>query len=237
MEGSSNNSHRGRNILLAVVILLIIGGVAAYFINKHNEDEKAKKAAAAAALSNQKQQQQVANAKTFAAVANSGQPYVATIDSNTGGKQVNGVITSDGKGNTSYAYTADGSKVTLVYTADAYYLCCGSNQCIKYSASQTANSGFDPSTYQFDGSKIDELKNSASYKGQQACPSPATGTCDVWSVTSTSGNTTTTMYINADTKRIARVTTASGTTTSEVTYDYKNATVKVPTNFTTAPAQ
>lgn len=232
-----SNSHKSRNIILIIILLLIIAAVAGYFINKQNEDEKAEKAAKVSTAANQKQQQQANNAKAFAAVANSGQPYVATIDTNAGGKQVNGVITSDGQGNTSYAYSADGTNVTLIYTADAYYLCSGSSQCIKYSASQTASSGFDPSTYQYTGAKLDELKSSAAYKGQQACPSPATGTCDVWSVTSAGGGATSTMYVNTDTKRIARVTTVSGTTNSQVTYEYKNATVKIPTDFKSLPTQ
>jgi hypothetical protein len=237
VDETPKKSHTLRNVILIVLVLLLVGGVVAYFINENNKKEAAQKAEQAAAAKAEKEQQQAENAKEFAAIANSGEPYVATIDSNAGGKQVNGVITSDGQGNTSYVYTADGSNVTLIYTKDAYYLCNGNATCIKYPASQSASSGFDPSTYQFDGTKLNEFKNSANYKGQEACPAPATGTCDVWSVSTANGGATSTFYVNAETKRIARVTVASGTTNSQVTYDYKNATVTVPTNFTEVPAQ
>ena len=237
MQETPQKSHTVRNIILIVLALLLIGGVIGYFIDKNNKEEAAKKAEQAAAAKAELEQQQAENAEEFAAIANSGEPYVATINSNAGGKQVNGVITYDGEGNTSYAYSADGKDTTLVYTKDAYYLCNGNATCIKYPASQTASSGFDPSTYQFDGTKLNELKSSTNYKGQETCPAPATGTCDVWAVTSENGGVTTTFYVNAETKKIARVTIASGTTKSEVTYDYKNAKVTVPTNFTTAPTQ
>ena len=219
--------------LLIILIIIALAGVAGYFVKKHNDDEKKKKAAAAAVTAQAVNNQKKANA--FSALANSNIPYVATVKSTSGDKTTTGTITSDGQGNTSYAYTVGTTTGTLIFTKDAYYACSSSSSCVKYPKSQSSSASFDPSTYQYDGSKLAELKNSANYKGQQACPAPATGTCDVWSVTS--NNVTSTIYVNASTHKIARVTTASGTTQNEVTYDYKNATVTVPANATTAPTQ
>lgn len=231
MDDKPPKSSSSKKVILIVLAVVIVGGVAAaYFINKNNEEEKEQKAAQASQTA-----QNVANTtNTLNAASTAGKSFVATINTTTtGGQPVTGVMTSDGKGNVSYVYKADGKDVSLIYTADAYYLCNGTATCIKYPASQTSSSGFNPSDYQYDGSKINALKSTAAYKGQQACPSPSTGTCDVWSVTE--ADTTTTMYVNSADKQIAKVTTKSGTTTSDITYEYKAVTVAAPANSVTLP--
>ena len=144
-------------------------------------------------------------------------------------------MTSDGKGNISYAYQAEGKDVTLTYTKDAYYLCSGNSQCLKYPISASSGSGFDPSSYQFDSSRIDSLKSSSKYKGQETCPGKSGSTCDVWTASSANGGVISTIYVDSSTKRVARVISVAGTTSSDVTYDYKNATVVVPTNAQEIP--
>ena len=231
MDDKPPKSSKKKVILIVLAVLLIGGGVAAYFVNKNNQDEKAQKAAETSEAANTNQ---ASNTKTLEAASTSGKPFVATVNTTINGKDVTGIMSSDGQGNVSYVYKADGKDISLIYTADAYYLCSGTETCLKYAASKSSSSGFDPSTYQFDSSRLNALKNTAAYQGQQTCPT-GTGTCDVWSVTS--GSTTTTMYVNASTKQIAKVTTKSGTTTSDITYEYKAVTVAAPTNSVTLPTQ
>lgn len=230
---SSSKSSKKPLIIGVIVVLLVAAGVGYYFYNKNQDEKKAKQQAAVQNLQDQQAAAKQQTKDTLNALSNSGQPFVATVKSNAGGKDITGVMTSDGQGNTSYVYQADGKNITLTYTKDAYYLCSEGSQCLKYNLSSSSTSVFDPSAYQYDNTKLDNLKNAAAYKGQQDCPSPATGTCDVWSVTN--GGATTTMYVNSSTKRIAKVTSVSGTTSTDVTYEYKNATVAIPTNFTTIP--
>ncbi len=210
---------------LIILILLLIGGAAAaYFVTK-DDNETASTTPPPAS------QNTTTPTNSFAPSSTADTPYVATVNTTSAGKTTKATMTSDGQGNVSYVYNTGGQSASLIYTSDAYYLCMGTSTCIKYPKAQSSSSGFDPATYNYDSSKIANLKNTAAYKGQQACPSPASGNCDVWSVSY--GGVTSTMYIETTTKRIVKVTTASGTTSSEVTYEYKNATVTVPTKFTT----
>jgi len=229
MDSDSSNdgskSHKLLWIIGGVVILLLIGGVIAYFINKHNEPEP--KPAASTST-------QSTTTPTFAPATNSNQPYSATITSTLSGAPKSATLISDGQGNYSYTYQANGQTVTTVYTADAYYICNGSATCIKYPATNTTASTFDPTAYQYDTTKLESLKSTAAYKGQVTCPG-GTGTCDKWSITSTSGKTTTTLYIDSTSKRILKATTSNGTTESGVIYEYKDVHIAVPTSSTTAP--
>ena len=225
--GVQKSSKKWLWITLAVILLLIIGATIAYFITKNNSTSTS-------STNSSTSQSSTSTAKSFAPAVNSNQPYAATISTNVNGTQKSATMVSDGKGNYSYTYQAGGKTVSTVYTPDAYYVCNGSSQCIKYATSSTTASGFDPSTYQYDTAKIENLKNTAAYKGQQTCPG-GNGTCEVWSVSSDSGNTTSTLYIDTATKRIAKATYSSGTTKSEVTYNYKDVHIAIPSSYTTAP--
>lgn len=232
MDENGNESHTGRNILIILLVVLIAFGIGGYITYQQNQDFKK---AVTALWAKSTPTPTTTATVAFAPASTEGTPYVANVKTTSGDKTVSATMTSDGQGNVNYAYQAADGNISLTYTPDAYYLCKGADKCLKYVTTQQAASGVDPSTYEFDGTKLAELKNTAAYKGQQTCPSPATGTCDVWSVTSASGGATTTMYVNTENKRIVRTTTATGTTNSEVTYDYKNATVTIPTNYTTIP--
>jgi hypothetical protein len=227
-EGSTTKKSRKGLIIGLVALMLIAAGAAAYFLTK--DDNQANNTAS----SNNTSQTPSQTTSTFEPQATANEPFVATVNTTVNGKDVKGIMTSDGQGNASYAYTTDGNKITLTYTKDAYYICNDNAGCFKYNVSGENNSGFDPSDYQYDSSKLADLKNNANYKGQQPCPAPATGTCDVWSVSM--GSVTSTMYVNTATKRIAKVTSANGTTTSDITYEYKKATVAIPQNATTLPS-
>jgi hypothetical protein len=216
-----------KNLIIGLVILLLIAaGAAAYFLTKDDDTQDS------STTSNTTQNTPPAATSTFAPEATANEPFVATVNTTITDKQVKGVMTSDGEGNASYVYTTDGNKMTLTYTKDAYYICNDSAGCFKYNVSGENNSGFDPADYQYDTSKLADLKNRASYKGQQDCPAGG-GTCDVWSVSV--GSITSTMYVNTATKHIIKVTSANGTTTSDITYEYKKATVAIPQNAVTLP--
>lgn len=223
-------SHRRRWIIIILLILLIAGGVAAYFITKDDENNNE------TSTSQTTTPPTTTSQKTFSPAVNSNQPYAATVTTNANGQKKTATLISDGQGNFSYSTEVSGQTVSTVYTKDAYYICQGTSKCIKYATTNLSKSGFDPSSYQYDTSRIENLKNSANYKGQQACPNGG-GTCEVWSVTSANGNTTSTVYINTSTKRIVKATTSNGTTENDITYDYKNVHITVPTNYTTVPSQ
>lgn len=229
----SNNSNGGKShrllwILSIIVLVLLVGGVVAYFVHKNNEPEP-KSSSTSSSQSSSK-------TPAFTPAVNSNQPYSATITSTVSGQPKSATLISDGKGNYSYTYQANGQTLTTIYTADAYYICTSSTTCVKYPTTSTSASTFNPATYQYDSTKLEALKNTAAYKGQKTCPG-GSGTCDVWAVTSASGNTTSTLYVDSTSKRILKATSSSGTTSNDVTYEYKDVHIAVPTNYTTAPAQ
>lgn len=218
--------RRSKKILLIVILLLLVGGAAAYFLTKNNDNSS--KSSKASSSSNS--QQAGTGSGSFAPVATSGQPFVATITS-TGASSLTATMEYDAKGNVSYSYKQDGKTTKIIYTLDAYYLCSGDDKCIKYPANQSGSSGFNPNTYQYDASRLSGLKSTQDYKGRQACPGG--GTCDVWSATNNS--TTTTVYLNSSSHRVAGVTTKTDSTTSNVVYQYKAVKITVPTNATELP--
>ena len=116
----------------------------------------------------------------------------------------------------------------IIYTSDAYYSCQGDN-CVKFPISQSGDSGFDPSAYTYDESKLSSYANPA-YKGQQSCPS---GTCDVWEVSA--GGVTSTLYVDSSSKRITQVESTVGGKTSKIVYEYKDVSITVPANAQTIP--
>ena len=223
-ENKPAKKSRKGLIISAVIVLLIAAAAAAYFLTKDDNSTPYS--------SNTTPPPASQTANTFAPADTANEPFVATLNTSVNGKDVKGVMTSDGQGNSSYAYTVDGKKTTLTYTTDTYYLCSDGAGCYKYAISGENNSGFDPADYQYDASKLSDLKNSAAYKGQQACPAGG-GTCDVWTVSQ--GSVKSTMYVNTASKHIVKVTSANGTTTSDITYEYKKATVTIPTNAVTLP--
>jgi hypothetical protein len=225
-ESQSPKSSGGRSwtwIIVLVLLVLIGGAIAVYLVDKNNKPSNSSTTSSTQPTKH-----------TFAPAVNSNQPYSATITTDVNGQQKSTTMVSDGQGNYSYTYQANGQTLTTIYTPGAYYVCTSSTQCIKYTTTNANKSGFDPSTYQYDSTKLESLKNTAAYKGQQACPS-GTGTCDVWAVTSANGGTASTIFVDTATKKIAKATYSSGTTSSGVTYEYKNVHIAIPTSYTNAP--
>ncbi|HEY5550100.1 MAG TPA: hypothetical protein VIK37_02795 [Candidatus Saccharimonadales bacterium] len=208
-----------RRLVIGVIVLLLIGGgAAAYFTTKDNDTTTPS--------TSQTSGGQSANGANFNPASTEDLEFTATITTAGAGSAT---FEHDDKGSTRYVATQNGQQIEVVYTSDAYYSCQGDN-CVKFPISQSSNSGFNPGDYTYDQTELANYRSSSSYKGKQSCPS---GTCDVWSV-SVSGNTST-IYIDADTKRITQVESTIAGKTSKIVYEYKDVTIDIPANAQTIP--
>lgn len=212
-----------RLLIGAIVVLLVGGGAAAYFVTKDDDTSTP-------ATSQIGNNQPTAN-PAFNAASTEGLEFKATISTAIGGQATESTIEQDDKGNTRYVASAGGRQMEIIYTSDAYYSCQGNN-CVKFPVSQSSNSGFNPSDYTYDQSKLAGYVSGAAYKGQKSCPS---GTCDVWSINT--GGSTSTFYIDSTTKRITQVESTIAGSSTKIVYDYANVTITVPANAQTVPTQ
>ena len=206
----------------AIAVVLVGGGAAAYMLTKDDDKSSTDN------TSQQAQNNQPAGA--FDAASTEGLEFKATITTTASGQATESTIEHDDKGSTRYVASAGGQQTEIIYTSDAYYLCSGSNTCIKYSLDQPSSVSFNPKDYEYGTDKLAGYKSGAAYKGQQSCPS---GTCDVWSVSG--GGGTTTLYVDASTKRITQVETTVNSATSKIVYDYTDVTINIPANAQTIP--
>lgn len=219
---------KNRKLWAGALIILIAVAAGAYMVGKDNSQ---KASIGTAAASNSAAKTADNSGGGFSPISTSGESYSATVTTNATGHELSAELKSDGKGNTSYSYSSGGIQIQIIYTPDYYYFCSGASQCIKYPASQSASSGYDPATYQFSSERIQQLKSGAAYSGQQTC---STGTCDVWAVTQ--NNTQSKLYVDTKTKRIAEVHSSANGTTSKVVYKYENVTITPPANAISLPA-
>lgn len=199
----------------AAVLLIAVGGGAAYFVITADEDDSNSQNTSQS-TDNQSSENQFAPAST------EGLEFKATITTTGGGTAGTSTIEHDDQGNTRYTASRSGQQTEIIYTMDAYYMCTADN-CIKYPISQSSNSGFNPSDYTYDESKISGYRSGSTYQGQQSCPG---GTCDVWSVSS--GGVSSTIFIDADSKRIVQVEGSVGGVTSRTVYEYVDVTISIP---------
>src|SRR3990167_1460111 len=211
-------------VLIGVIVaVVVVGGGAAYVLTKDDED-KTKTTTSQENGSN-------SNASAFNPASTEGLEFKATLTTTGTTGTTEATIKHDDKGNTQYTATTNGQQVKIIYTADAYYMCTGDN-CIKYPSSQSSSSGFNPSDYTYDQSKLAGYANGAAYKGQKSC---ASGTCDVWSVSA--GGGTSTLYVDRSTKRITQVESTIAGNTTKIVYDYSDVTITVPANAQTIHTQ
>jgi hypothetical protein len=200
---------------LGAAAIIVVGGGAAYLLTQDNEDSNSTD-------TSQSSTGDASQANSFNPNWSETQPFVATI---TTDGEVTGTIASDGEGAISFTATVNGQESRFIYTDDAYYACTG-DECTKLPLSQSSTSSFDPAQYQFDEDRISSLKGLTSYKGQEPCGST---TCDVWEY-STEG-TTSTLYLDTNTKSIVRVRHVSANgQESDITYEYKDVSIAVPAN-------
>lgn len=208
-----------RPVLIGVVAaVIIVGGAVAYTLTKEDKDKPS-----------QTNSQNANDQASFAPESTEGLEFKATITTTSGSTSTQATIERDDKNNTRYVANQGGQQMEIVYTSDAYYSCQGAN-CVKFPISQSSNSGFDPSAYTYDQSKLAGYRNGSSYKGKQSCPA---GTCDVWSVNA--GGATSTIYVDTDTKRISQVESGQSGASSKIVYEYTDVTINVPANAQTLP--
>lgn len=211
-------------IIIAAVILVALIGIGAYAMSQDDGADKSNTS------SNTSSNNSGNQPSSFDALTTD-TSFVATITTSNDGQEVKAVMSYDkDSGAVKYVTTTEGKEVSMYYTKDAYYLCQSANDCFKYPLGQGSVSGFDPGTYQYDNQDIAGLRNNAAYQGQQSCPA---GTCDVWKVTE--GTNSTTVYIDASTKRISQVETTTAAGTSKVVYEYKSVSVTPPANAKELP--
>lgn len=216
-----------RKIIGIIIVLVLIGGGAAYFATKDSDNDSDKNKA----NSSQTSSNSGSSTNAFNPASTEGLEFKATLTTTGTTGSTEATIEHDDKGNTRYVASAGGQQTEIIYTSDAYYICTGSN-CLKYPASQSSSSGFNPADYTYDQSKLSGYKNGAGYKGQKSC---ASGTCDVWSVNA--GGFTSTIYVDRTTKRITQVDSTIAGNTTKIVYDYSDVTITVPANAQTIPTQ
>lgn len=204
-----------RPVLIGVVAaVLLIGGGAAYTLTKDDDSPSQSSSGS----------QNTQSDASFAPQSTEGLEFKATITTTSGGNSTQATLEYDDKKNTRYVANTGGQQMEFIFTSDTYYSCQGGN-CVKYPITQASNSGIDPSTYTYDQNELAGYRTGSSYKGRQSCPA---GTCDVWSVNT--GGTTSTIFIDTNTKRISQVEGSQGGATSTIVYEYTDVTINVPTN-------
>lgn len=217
-----------RNSFLIILGLLVAMAVGTFLLIKNNDSGSNGSQASQPAGSSHK-----ASSSVFAPVSTTKLAFSATLSTTNNGKTTTVTLKSDGKGNSFYSIGKGANRVEITYTKDAYYQCSGTNPCLKYPISQSANSGFDPNNYQYDSNAIRGLQSTAIYKNQQSCPA---GTCYVWSTTQ--GSTLVKVFIDTKTSRISQIEGTTGKQSTKSVYDYKApVTITPPANAKSPPTQ
>ena len=213
-----------KKLIIIGAAVLLLGGGAAYLLTKGDDEP-----------SNQNQTNtqtdtgsQSSTSGDFSPVSTQGLDFVATVTTTTKTGTSTAKFEQDGD-KTRYTISANDVQSQFIYTKDAYYTCNG-DQCFKYASSQSSNNGVNTEDYQYSASQLADFKNSATYQGKKDCPA---GTCDVWSVTFT--GSTSTIYIDTQTKRISQTESTIAGNSTKLTYDYQDVTVNIPTNARTFP--
>ena len=211
-------------IIAVVVVLLIIGGI---FIAKGSSSKDKSSTSKSSSSSN-------SNNKSdggFNAIANTDQSFVATITSTIGDKSYVATMESDAKtGAVKYVSNAQGENMTFIYTKDTYYMCMSATKCYKYKLGEGSGATFDPSSYKYDSTKLDEYKSTSTSGGTKACKA---GTCDVWKVKA--GNYESLILIDQRTKRVSEVQSTTAAGGSTIVYEYKDVSVEIPTTAEEVP--
>lgn len=194
--------------------VIIVGGGAAYMLTREDDSAPA----------GSSQEAGDASAASFNPTSTEELEFKATIATQKDGQTMTATLEHDDQNRSRYVSNLGGQQTEVIYTNDAYYTCQAGGTCIKFPISQSANSGFDPSAYNYDQSELAGFSD-RSYKGKKDCPS---GTCDVWEVTA--GGFTSTLYIDSRTKRITQVEGNIAGANSKIVYDYTDVTITVPAN-------
>ena len=214
-----------KKILIGIAILLLLGG-GAYFLTKGDDDANQAETQTNTQTSTDNQSSSGSN---FSPVSTEGQDFVATITTSSTAGTSTAKFEQDGS-KTRYTLSSNGQESQFVYTKDFYYSC-SSGTCYKFPISQSSSSGVDAKSYSYTQEQLASYKNSATSKGRQDCPGG--GTCEVWSVGTTTASTT--LYIDVNNQRIRQVESTIGGATSKITYEYKDVTIAIPANAKSLP--
>ncbi len=206
-----------------IVAVLVLAGGAGYALTRDKNDSSNN--------TNGNQSQTSGNSGAFDAVSTANLSFEATMTTVSGDKTITAVMQSDAKtGAVKYVGGTFSDTMTMIYTKDAYYMCQSADKCFKYPLGQGTGASFDPSTYQYDDSKIADYKSASTSLGRQSCSS---GTCDVWKVTSNGYDSK--VFIDSKTKRVVQVEGATAEATTKIVYEYKDVNVEIPQNAQTLP--
>ena len=194
-------------IAAIIAILAIVGIVIAINMNNDKND-------GANNQTNQTANSNVDPSKEFNPQPVDSLSYVATSTTTVSGQTIESTTESDGEGTMKTSSTAGGMKSESYIKGDTITTCvndeCSTSK-VDASAEESAAAMQDASQY----------KDSAKHSGTEACPA---GTCQVWKATGPAGDVT---YYIDDQNRISKI-TMSGTST-EVTYEYKDVSITIPT--------
>lgn len=209
-----------KKLVPIVIAVVAVAGVTGFFLTKDSSDSTSgtKKSTSSSA---------------FDAVATAGQSFRLTISNEgTDGKKTRAVMEADAKtGAVRYKATGTDEAMSFVYTKDAYYMCLAEDNCYKYALGQGSGAAFDPSSYQYDESKLSSFKTSSTALGEEDCPA---GRCDVWKITT--NGTDAKVYIDTKTKRVSQVVSTVNGNISTAAYEYTDVTVAIPANAKEIPA-
>ncbi|MCA9337308.1 hypothetical protein KC951_01215 [Candidatus Saccharibacteria bacterium] len=202
-------------IVLIVVAVLAVGGVG-YYVYQQSQNNETETVTV----------ETTEGTADIDVLVGDNAPFVATVSGTRDGQTYNATLESNGEGVTQFTSTVDGQQIRAIYTKDAFYSCTG-DQCYVMPLDGATQQSFDPSQYEYTAEDVAAWKSTSTYAGQQSC---AGGTCDVWQVNDSTDGTTSKIFINTSTRRIAQVEVTTPEGTSSITYEYKPVTIAIPTN-------
>lgn len=215
-----------RKVLVALgVVVLIALSIGAVLLLQSTDEE---------ASTSQNQTDEIAvSDETFSALSTKGQPFIATVTTKQDGEVNEATIAYDGDKTTEYTAASNGQEVRTIYTEKTYYTCNPDQGCFKFDLKNSTGTNFDPEEYQYSDGELEDFENTASYEGQKSCD---TGTCDVWMSSNFDGRGKTTIYLDAESKRVVKVEGEVGDVTSTIAYEYKDVKISIPKNAQELPS-
>ena len=210
-------------IILAFAGVLVVGGIAWFVIGRDDTKQSQTTNTDTPATSSQI----ATDAAAFNPIATTDVSYEATLTSTKDGKTFTATLKSDGKGNSEFEAEQSGQEFKMVMTKDAFYSCTG-GKCYKLTSREGA--AFDPANYQYTTEDINDLRNTATYKGTAAC---GAATCDVWQVKD--ANSEGTVYIDQASKRIMKAEGVFDGNKGTLIFTYKPVSISIPKDAQTLP--
>lgn len=212
-------------ISLVIGLLVIGGGVAVYIAFSDNgAGSSSNESSNGTALESN-------GGRQFSPVPTTGLAFVATMNGTTSkGQSYSATIESDGKGSAHYKGETGSSPVEFYSTKDAYIFC-SSGSCFKYGSGGTSTANQTPGQYSYSEKDFETFKQIANYTGRESCPA---GMCDAWEISQQNGYKT--KVLISDGNRVSQLHTEGPDGNFTITYEYKDVTIKLPSNVKTLPS-